>query len=376
MHARVREDAHGLHQWVRIYIGKQEIDDLAGLDTRVRDGSELLLELPPQPKVTFVQEHRIVEVAPGKTIKEIALEVGIDPNRKYQRLVSCEGLGIFDGCLCWVKAKEPRAVSKKSWTERSLHDLKGWQRLACQTRVFGDIEVWTMVQGDERLREPRPIAPPPPRPAKRERFLESIFRSPAPDDEEGDAGTKPSTKKNPTDTKAPVPAPVIPPVVPVDEKKIEANLAAPPIPDAQEAKIDEQKAERKIAHPAEIQGEPGPSEPRSGALDAGAKNDQMPPAGDAARPETHRVEAAAQVKGVATPIVSAIPPKGADEPMAVERAEPSEGAKTALAESTDKGATEASPTTPAEETVKKDATSTPPPKGEGAPGAKGETSDS
>src|SRR5438445_13364004 len=108
------------------------------------------------PKVYFVQEHREVDVAAGRTIKEIALEVGIDPNRKYQRLISCEGHGIFDGCKCWVKEKTPGALTPKTIAERILHHLRGWQRLACQARVLGDIEVWTLPQGDERLRQPRP----------------------------------------------------------------------------------------------------------------------------------------------------------------------------------------------------------------------------
>jgi molybdopterin synthase sulfur carrier subunit len=410
-HPGVRErliDDDGLREWVKVYIGgKEAYAHLGGLQTRVRPDSELTIDVPARAKVTFVQEHREVEVEPGRTIKQIALDIGIDPNRKYQRLISCEGLGIFDGCLCWVKAKSKGALNRKTFTERALHDLKGWQRLACQARVFGDVEIWTLPQGDERIREPRPIASPPPMPNKRERFLESIFRTPAPDDEEGDAGTKPAAKKMPTDTKAPMPTPIVPPTVPVDMDKVAANLGKPAIPDAVEAAIDQQKIERKQAHPGEVQGEPGPSEPRSGVLDAGAKNEQMPAAQSPARPETAFVEKAAEEKGetgpesdvaahdaldalassnvktpmptgderptatgsepptaaakasrfkktiagVASPIyvpvegaspralhedAAKLPaPKGADEPKAVDDASPSQGERTAMAESSD-----------------------------------------
>jgi sulfur-carrier protein len=438
-------DQDGLREWVKVYIGGREAyADLGGLQTRVRPDSELTIDVPSRAKVMFVQEHREVEVEPGRTIKQIALEIGIDPNRKYQRLISCEGLGIFDGCLCWVKAKSKGALNRKTFTERALHDLKGWQRLACQARVFGDVEIWTLPQGDERLREPRPIAAPPPMPAKRERYLESIFRSPAPDDEEGDAGTKPATKKMPTDTKAPTPAPIVPPTVPVDLDKVASNLGKPAIPDAQEAAIDAQKTARKQEHPGEVQGEPGPSEPRPGAIDAGGKNEQMPPAQDPARPETPFVEKTAAAEGVSgpaadaadigaritattpvpsddrptsvgaepsspppaaqkasrfkktmagvaapiyVPVEGAAPralhedaaklpaPKGADEPKAVDDAAPSEGARTALAESGDKDATATKPTTPASADASADASPTAAPTGAGTAGPHGETSD-
>jgi hypothetical protein len=196
------------------------------------------------PKVFFVQESREVEVEPGRTIKDIALELGIDPNRKYQRLISCEGHGIFDGCKCWVKDKgasthvvkkgesvsliaaeygtspyvlaelngmslhdlslEPGqtikipALNGPTFSESMLHDLHGWQRLACQARLMrGEIEVWTLPQGDERLREPRPIAAVPPNPPKRTRFLESRFKSPAPaegEEEKPKKAAKPAGK--------------------------------------------------------------------------------------------------------------------------------------------------------------------------------------
>jgi ferredoxin len=240
-----------MREWVKIWLDDKEIfEDLAGLDTRLPDGTKLRIEVPGKARVTFVQENRIVEVEPGRTIKEIALELGIDPNRKYQRLISCEGLGIFDGCKCWVRASSKRALNGKSWTERALHDLRGWQRLACQARVFGDVEVWTMPQGDERLREPRPIASPPPQPKKRERYLESIFRTPAADDEEGDAETKPAAKKSPTDTKAKVAAGAAPGAVPVDTKAAAAAVAATAIPAATQATLDAQNAKPKSEPPA------------------------------------------------------------------------------------------------------------------------------
>ena len=368
-----------LREWVKVYVGEQEIfEHLGGLETHLRDGAKIRIVVPGKARVHFAQENRTVEVEPGRTIKDIALEAGIDPNRKYQNFLSCEGLGLFDGCKCWVKPGRADAVNGQSWTERALHDLKGWQRLACQTRVYADVEVWTMPQGDERLREPRPIAPPPPQPKKRERFLESIFRSPAPDDEEGDAETKPAAKKSPTDTKAKVPAGAAPGSVAVDVAAVAEKLAVPAIPDAVDAAVGEQKKELKSERPAAKMAEPGPSEPKPGALDAGGKNEQMPPALDPARPETARVEATAAKEGVATPIVTpvvtpiveppaapvaapsvrpAVPRSGpppavtptnvVDPPKALADAMPTEGARTALAESTEGAQPSASARPPA-----------------------------
>ena len=218
-----------LREYAKISIDDANVGGLAGLDTKLRADTKLRVDIPERVRVNFVQERRIADVEPGRTIRDVALELGIDPNRKYQNFLSCDGTGLFDGCKCWVKEAQADATSPKSFQERILHDLKGSQRLACQTKIYGDLEVWTLPQGDERLREPRPITPPPAQPRKRERFLESRFRSPAPDDEVGEEASadKPiAGKKSPTDTKAPVPAAVIPPVVPVETKGAEAVAAS------------------------------------------------------------------------------------------------------------------------------------------------------
>ena len=80
------------------------------------------------PKVVFVNEHRIVEVPPGKNLKSLALELGINPHREFFRGVNC---GYFGMCG------------------------------TCQVKIQGDVEITTFAGGDGRLRAPRPIAPPP-----------------------------------------------------------------------------------------------------------------------------------------------------------------------------------------------------------------------
>ncbi|WP_437927024.1 hypothetical protein WMF37_49680 [Sorangium sp. So ce291] len=105
------------------------------------------------PRVTFVNEHRTVEAAPGRLLSDIAAELGIAVCRETFR-----GTGIGD-YTCWVKG-EPGATSPPTFMERLL-GAKGQRRMANRTRVLGDVQVWTQAGPGNRLRAPRPIAPPP-----------------------------------------------------------------------------------------------------------------------------------------------------------------------------------------------------------------------
>lgn len=111
-------------------------------------------------KVVFVNEHRIVEVAPGKNLKTLALELGIDPHREFFRGLNCGYLGLCGACQVWVKESAPGATNRRNLRE-TMAGTRGQRRLACQVRVLGDIEVTTFAGGDNRLRAPRPIAAPP-----------------------------------------------------------------------------------------------------------------------------------------------------------------------------------------------------------------------
>ena len=105
------------------------------------------------PKVTFVNEHRMVETAPGRLLSDIAAELGIAVCREAFR-----GTGIGD-YTCWVKG-EPGATSPPTFLEKLL-GARGQRRMANRTRVLGDVQVWTQAGPGNRLRAPRPIAPPP-----------------------------------------------------------------------------------------------------------------------------------------------------------------------------------------------------------------------
>lgn len=102
------------------------------------------------PKVTFVNEHRIVEVASGRLISDVATELGIAVCRE-----SFAGTGIGN-YTCWIKA-EPGAVSPPTFLEKLL-GARGWRRMANRARILGDMQVWTQGGMGDRFRAPRPVA--------------------------------------------------------------------------------------------------------------------------------------------------------------------------------------------------------------------------
>src|SRR4051794_14264666 len=98
------------------------------------------------PKVVFVNEHRIVEVAPGKNLKALALELGINPHRESFRGLNCGYFGMCGSCQVWVKDAEPNATNPRNLRER-FAGTRGTRRLACQVKILGDVEVTTMPGG-------------------------------------------------------------------------------------------------------------------------------------------------------------------------------------------------------------------------------------
>jgi hypothetical protein len=105
------------------------------------------------PKVTFVNEHRTVEVESGRLISDIATELGIAVCR--EAFVNT-GIGNY---TVWVKG-EPGSVSPVTFLEK-LMGARGWKRYANRARILGDVEVWTQQGLRDRLVAPRPVTQPP-----------------------------------------------------------------------------------------------------------------------------------------------------------------------------------------------------------------------
>jgi ferredoxin len=114
------------------------------------------------PVVTFVNEFRRVEVPAGANLREVALQQGVSIDRQHFKGLSCKNRGLCGQCKVWVRDKSRGATSPRTWKETLLffRRLSGWSRLACQVRVQGDVDVFTVAGGPDRLGE-RPIDAPP-----------------------------------------------------------------------------------------------------------------------------------------------------------------------------------------------------------------------
>jgi hypothetical protein len=102
------------------------------------------------PKVTFVNEHRIVEIESGRKISDVAAELGIAVCRE-----TFAGTGIGDYTV-WVKGPDGCVSAPGFWEK--LRGIRGWKRYADKARILGDVEIFTQAGIGDRLRAPRPVA--------------------------------------------------------------------------------------------------------------------------------------------------------------------------------------------------------------------------
>jgi ferredoxin len=108
------------------------------------------------PKVNFVKEKKTIEVADGANLRKEARKSGVELYPRLHRTMNCHGWGQCGSCRVHVK-KGCDNVSKQGFFEKlhlilfpifplSLFGRIGHEeelRLACRTRVYGDIDVET-----------------------------------------------------------------------------------------------------------------------------------------------------------------------------------------------------------------------------------------
>jgi ferredoxin len=187
------------------------------------------------PKIHFVAEDQDVQTQAGQSVRQAALSVGICPNREYLRGLNCGGHGICGTCKVWVHESGPGATSEPNLRER-LHGMGFGRRLACQTKVLGDIDVTTMPGGDDRLQGRTLVAAP--RPTDNP----SARRKP---DDEGSSIGHPLGHPSWVGDRAPAP--------PKASKKVgESELAVTPGAKAQPASESERAAAPNSTPPAQI----------------------------------------------------------------------------------------------------------------------------
>jgi len=92
------------------------------------------------PKVTA--QGKTFECEPGSNLRNVLLEHGIELYNGNAKFINCMGIGTCGTCAVEIDGD----VSPTNWkdkTRRSLppHSPTANRRLACQTKVLGDIRV-------------------------------------------------------------------------------------------------------------------------------------------------------------------------------------------------------------------------------------------
>lgn len=92
------------------------------------------------PKVTA--QGKTFECSQGANLRQVLLQNGIELYNGATSSLNCHGLGTCGTCAVQVEG----AVSESEWreqTRRSLppHSFAQNRRLACQTKVLGDVKV-------------------------------------------------------------------------------------------------------------------------------------------------------------------------------------------------------------------------------------------
>lgn len=105
------------------------------------------------PKVKFIREKEEIEAPEGANLRRLALDHGIQLYPGIHRLLNCRGLAQCGSCMVLLKKGTAANASRKGLLE-TLRLSLGWAaighegeaRLACQTRIAGDLEVETQPQ--------------------------------------------------------------------------------------------------------------------------------------------------------------------------------------------------------------------------------------
>lgn len=101
------------------------------------------------PKVKFLRENREVEVDDGANLRKAAMKAGIQLYPGIHRFLNCRGFSQCGECRVYVK-KGMENTNRPGLIERARVGLSFFRighedevRLACQTKVNGDVEVYT-----------------------------------------------------------------------------------------------------------------------------------------------------------------------------------------------------------------------------------------
>ena len=106
------------------------------------------------PVINFVKEKKKIEVPQGANLRKEAMKAGVQVYPGIHQVLHCPGLGLCGSCRVKVVKGTETRLEKQSWYEKLMMLLNPFTffgrlgcekelRLACQTRVTGDIDVET-----------------------------------------------------------------------------------------------------------------------------------------------------------------------------------------------------------------------------------------
>lgn len=87
-------------------------------------------------------QGKVFECEIGANLRQVLLQQGIDLHNDRSQWINCRGLGTCGTCAVQVEGPVS-AVNWRDSARRALppHSLTQNRRLACQTRVLGDVAV-------------------------------------------------------------------------------------------------------------------------------------------------------------------------------------------------------------------------------------------
>jgi ferredoxin len=92
------------------------------------------------PDIEYKREK--IYCKPGENLRKVLLKHNLSPYNGLSELINCRGLGSCGTCAVKIKG----IVNRKTWMEKwrlrfPPHKEKNGHRLACQVRVWSDLEI-------------------------------------------------------------------------------------------------------------------------------------------------------------------------------------------------------------------------------------------
>ncbi|NJL97906.1 MAG: (2Fe-2S)-binding protein [Synechococcaceae cyanobacterium SM2_3_2] len=95
------------------------------------------------PTIHFVKENKHIVAAEGANLRLKALEAQIDVYKLVAKVMNCGGVGQCGTCVMEVVEGSQHLSPRTTAEEKHLRKKPDTYRLACQTKVLGDVSVKT-----------------------------------------------------------------------------------------------------------------------------------------------------------------------------------------------------------------------------------------